>query len=54
MVINGPMVWLQTNNTCGDIRNYFSTLMQLVEDNSLTERFAQTGEALYHSKTKCL
>lgn len=52
MVVNSPTVWLQTNSTCGDIRNVFSKLMQLMQDYPLRERFAWTGEVLYHKQKK--
>lgn len=52
MLVNSPVVWLQTNSATGDIRNVSSKLMQVMRDYPLRERSAGTDEVLYHKQKK--
>ena len=52
MVVNSPVVWLQTNSASGDIRNVSSKLMQVMQDYPLRERSTWTDEVLYHKQQK--
>lgn len=52
MVVNSPMVWLQTNSASGDIRNVSLKLMQVMQDYPLRERSAWTDEVLHHKQNK--
>ena len=52
MVVNSPVVWLQTNSASGDVRNVSSKQMQVMQDYPLRERSAWTDEVLYHKQKK--
>lgn len=52
MVVNSPMVWLQTNSASGVIRNVSSKQMQVMQDYPLRERSAWTDEVLYYKQKK--